>query len=167
MKVCPVCEGEFEPEHPNAKFCSEKCSRLNRSRQPYSKARNAGRSTAQMVAKAVVKEQGFACAICRWQLDDYGEGVEVHHIIPVAAGGTHEPTNLIALCPNHHKEADKGLLSPLSLQSYRQEAIKGNPLKLDWYWAKIAPAIKRLDELRQQRREEAPIRPIKKRRKSS
>jgi 5-methylcytosine-specific restriction protein A len=164
VKVCPICEAEFDPPHMKSKFCSEKCSRLNRSRQPYSKARNAGRSTAQMIAKAIVKEQGFACAVCQWRLDEYGDGVEVHHIIPSAEGGTHERTNLIALCPNHHKEADKGLLSALVLQKYREEAVKRNPLKLDWYWAKITPAVKRLDEMRQRLREEAAVRPIKKKR---
>jgi 5-methylcytosine-specific restriction protein A len=161
VKVCPVCECEFEPERMNEKFCSEKCSRLNRSRHPYSKARNAGRSTAQMIAKAIVKEQGFACAVCQWQLDEYGDGLEVHHITPVAEGGTHDPTNLIALCPNHHKEADKGLLSALVLQEHRTEAVKRNPLKLDWYWAKITPAINRLDETRQRLREETATRPRK------
>jgi len=51
----------------------------------------------------VKREYGFACAVCRTQL----EIVEGAHIMPVSVrGSTDEIWNGIALCPNHHKLFD-------------------------------------------------------------
>ena len=55
----------------------------------------------------------YLCAVCR----DLGiftyEGVEVHHIIKIKDDKDLllEDTNLICLCPEHHKQADSGKLS--------------------------------------------------------
>ncbi|MES2060224.1 MAG: helix-turn-helix domain-containing protein [Patescibacteria group bacterium] len=46
------------------------------------------------------------CAVC-----NFDEVTEVHHIIPVKLGGSNDIENLILLCPNHHKLADKGMLN--------------------------------------------------------
>lgn len=45
------------------------------------------------------------CEICDWKY-----GVDIHHITPVRHGGTNGFNNLVALCPNHHRLADKKLL---------------------------------------------------------
>lgn len=50
---------------------------------------------------------GSACFICGF--DRY---VEFCHIIPAAIGGTTHPSNIVALCPNHHKLMDRELLTP-------------------------------------------------------
>ena len=34
--------------------------------------------------------------------------VETHHIIPLAEGGYDIENNVVALCPNHHREAHYG-----------------------------------------------------------
>ncbi len=36
---------------------------------------------------------------------------DVHHVIPWADGGTHDPSNLVVLCSGHHKLLHRGLLS--------------------------------------------------------
>ena len=41
------------------------------------------------------------CEVCRRE-GRYTEAKEVHHIIPLAGGGTHEDTNLMALCKPCH-----------------------------------------------------------------
>jgi 5-methylcytosine-specific restriction endonuclease McrA len=33
------------------------------------------------------------------------KGLEIDHIVPIAAGGTHEPSNLRLLCPAHNLRA--------------------------------------------------------------
>jgi hypothetical protein len=63
----------------------------------------------------VLVEAGHRCAIptCR-----YIE-VDVHHIIPWETCLKHEYENLIALCPNCHRRADRGNIDRKSLRTYK------------------------------------------------
>jgi predicted HNH restriction endonuclease len=36
--------------------------------------------------------------------------LETHHVIPLAERGLDIPGNVVALCPNHHREAHHGVL---------------------------------------------------------
>lgn len=65
-----------------------------------------------------VKYFGAACMICGWDVI-----VDVHHIRPRRHAGTNDLDNLIVLCPNHHRMADKGLISPDELNSLSRAAI--------------------------------------------
>lgn len=52
---------------------------------------------------------------CEW----CGESVDapdVHHITPRNEGGPNEPENLIVLCPNCHRKADRGVISRSKLR---------------------------------------------------
>lgn len=56
------------------------------------------------------------CAVCGWApphalslVHAYGRNpsiIELHHILPVSAGGQNTEENIIVLCPNHHRIAD-------------------------------------------------------------
>lgn len=50
--------------------------------------------------KAVYKRDGYRCALC-----DNTRGLQIHHIIFRAHGGSNDPANLIALCWYCHAEA--------------------------------------------------------------
>ncbi|MFW6027973.1 MAG: HNH endonuclease [bacterium] len=67
------------------------------------------------VRRRVLVEAGHRCAIptCR-HIE-----VDVHHIIPWAQCQTHEYDNLIALCPNCHRRADRGEIDRKSLRLYK------------------------------------------------
>lgn len=67
------------------------------------------------IRRRVLVEAGHRCAIptCR-----YIE-VDVHHIIPWSRCNAHEYDNLIALCPNCHRRADKGEIDRKSLKLYK------------------------------------------------
>ena len=56
--------------------------------------------------KVVLYAYDARCAVCGMQLGI----VQASHIVPVSEGGTDEPCNGIALCPNHHEAMDNGLL---------------------------------------------------------
>ncbi|MDE1824356.1 MAG: HNH endonuclease [Candidatus Micrarchaeota archaeon] len=57
-------------------------------------------------SKYVLQAYGHKCAICKTQL----KLVEAAHIVPVKDNGTDEVVNGIALCANHHKAFDDGLI---------------------------------------------------------
>lgn len=65
--------------------------------------------------RRILVEAGHRCSIptCR-----YIE-VEVHHIVPWAKCNCHEYENLIALCPNCHRRADRGEIDRKSLFLYK------------------------------------------------
>ncbi|MCA1300567.1 HNH endonuclease [Stappia indica] len=67
------------------------------------------------VKRRVLVEAGHRCAIptCR-----YIE-VDIHHIVSWAQCQAHEYDNLIALCPNCHRRADKGEIDRKSLRIYK------------------------------------------------
>lgn len=53
---------------------------------------------------------------CEW-CGEHIDQPEVHHIIPRSEGGPNERSNLIVLCPNHHRKADAGAISRSKLKS--------------------------------------------------
>lgn len=76
-------------------------------------------------ADKAVSVQGSACVVCGWRIEKRRSyGLEVHHIKPVRDGGTNDPDNLVVLCPNHHAEADYGILTPEQLRAHRATAIQ-------------------------------------------
>jgi 5-methylcytosine-specific restriction endonuclease McrA len=67
------------------------------------------------IRRRVLVEAGHRCAIptCR-HID-----IDVHHIIPWSQCQLHEYENLIALCPNCHRRADRGEIDRKSLVLYK------------------------------------------------
>jgi HNH endonuclease len=65
--------------------------------------------------RRVLVEAGHRCAIptCR-HIE-----VDIHHIVPWAQCRAHEYDNLIALCPNCHRRADKGEIDRKALRLYK------------------------------------------------
>ncbi len=65
--------------------------------------------------RRVLIEAGHRCAIptCR-HIE-----VDIHHIIPWSESQAHEYDDLIALCPNCHRRADRGDIDRKSLRIYK------------------------------------------------
>jgi len=65
--------------------------------------------------RRVLVESGHRCAIptCR-HID-----IDIHHIIPWSSSPTHRYEDLIALCPNCHRRADRGEIDRRSLRLYK------------------------------------------------
>ena len=65
----------------------------------------------------------YLCAICKAQGDYRAKPVEVHHIRKLKdyPDGLLEDDNLICLCIEHHKAADKGDILPEELYKLVQE----------------------------------------------
>jgi hypothetical protein len=51
---------------------------------------------------------------CSWPPDNR-VSCEIHHIIAVKDGGDEAEGNKVCLCPNHHAEADKGIIEMTEL----------------------------------------------------
>ena len=80
---------------------------LNRDRAEARRLIDAARPLWRSNRKKALTLDNRACRICGFALC-----LEVHHIIPVAQGGSDKLGNLITLCPNHHAMADRNLIAP-------------------------------------------------------
>ena len=74
------------------------------------RARSAKRRAADVElarSREIVQRRAGGLCEARWcWLDDCGYwGTEVHHVLPRAQGGGHEPSNLLLLCSAHHRFA--------------------------------------------------------------
>jgi len=67
------------------------------------------------IRRRVLVEAGHRCAIptCR-HIE-----VDVHHIVPWSQCQAHDYDNLISLCPNCHRRADRGEIDRKSLRLYK------------------------------------------------
>ena len=75
------------------------------------------RKSVPVDAKALVlHEGGYRCAnpACRMVLT-----LDVHHLEQVSDGGTNEPANLLALCPNCHALHHRGTIPVVSLRAWK------------------------------------------------
>lgn len=64
--------------------------------------------------KKIVRLYGYRCAICK-----YDKFVVAHHIQRWSKTQNNEIENGICLCPNHHAEADYGIISEKELRFYQ------------------------------------------------
>ena len=67
--------------------------------------------------KQVNDRDHFICRVCFARGVIHADGLETHHIVPLAEDDSlaYEEDNLITLCVEHHKAADKGLIARAEL----------------------------------------------------
>lgn len=129
MKQCKICGAAIPDTRTsnNTKYCSPKCAREAEAQQNI-KAISRRAYNINKVSYLVYKAYDFKCAICKWQATkelisfngkvQHSHGNEIHHIEPIRENGKETADNLILLCPNHHKQADLGIISREELKKY-------------------------------------------------
>ena len=115
--TCHFCKKEFERkpyDMPNKRqFCSLSCFyTLNRGVNP----QQMKRSVKRRLFKIAFDKYGERCQLCGYSLS-----VDIHHIIPRAKGGSDDHENLAVLCPNHHREAEIGILHPEDIKRIKEQ----------------------------------------------
>lgn len=134
--VCPQCGESFTytvRKGAKRKYCSLDCQRKATQNRHNSRAKEriAEHNHKGYFSKEIISLYGAKCAICGWRATEqlittpkgiqYAFGNEIHHITPVNEGGKSNFSNLILLCPNHHKQADLGIIDRETLQGYLKE----------------------------------------------
>jgi hypothetical protein len=81
------------------------------------------KSIAIDVKQQVLHESGFQCAnpACRRPLT-----LDIHHLEKVADGGSNEPHNLIALCPNCHADHHRNIIPQESVRAWKMLLVSLN-----------------------------------------
>jgi 5-methylcytosine-specific restriction protein A len=97
-KTCVMCGERFQPRMERQVACSEYCGR-----RWNNKSRRGERGNSNYYRRLFILERGGVCERC-----GVLDGLEVHHIVPVAQGGPHVPSNVLVLCrPCHNGEHPK------------------------------------------------------------
>jgi 5-methylcytosine-specific restriction endonuclease McrA len=106
IKVCPICDKEFEVfASDNKVTCSNKCSRKRKSeilRGEKSPLWRGGTSAPyhkdwRQARRNALKRDGYRCVLCSTT-----EDIIVHHIVPYRYSKSHDLDNLITLCRTCH-----------------------------------------------------------------
>jgi len=126
MRNCIDCNTDISYKTSNNVKRCERCKRLKYANREKISKRG---YTIGMIKHKVITLYSGSCAICNWKATDelltirgntfYSFGCEIHHIEPVSNGGDESLSNLILLCPNHHKQADLGIISKEELRAYQ------------------------------------------------
>lgn len=128
IKYCAVCGVELPENRANhRKYCSKACLRKHEANKRIDYISNRAKRI-NKVAHSIYRAYDYKCALCGWQASEelisfkgkiqYAHGNDIHHIIQMCDGGTEDPDNVILLCPNHHRQADLGLISIEELQKH-------------------------------------------------
>lgn len=128
MKNCIDCKIDISYKTSNNVKRCERCSRSREAKISSTKISKRSYSIGTIKHK-VITLYSNSCAICNWKATDklltiknntyYSFGCEIHHIKPVSHGGDESLSNLILLCPNHHKQADLSIISKEELKTYQ------------------------------------------------
>jgi predicted restriction endonuclease len=132
MKSCEICDKAIPPDRTsnNVKYCGLKCARKAEASQQTKRIVKRAQNI-NKIAYMVYQAYGFKCAICGWQATEniivvngklqYARGNAIHHITPIRENGKETAENLILLCPNHHKQADMGVIRRDKLRHYTRD----------------------------------------------
>lgn len=133
-QTCPTCGKVFTYQRQGGakrKYCSTSCARRADTSNTYK--RISDNSHKGYLSGELIARYKGRCAICGWRATEElliisgkmqkAYGNEIHHIVSVKDGGRANEDNLILLCPNHHKQADLGIISIEELRSYLREGM--------------------------------------------
>lgn len=119
-ETCEWCDDEFHvrPFNTTARFCSRECKGKWRS-ENWVRERNGNWKGGQSAYRATrdlhspepwnrwrKTVRGDTCEMCGVSASEVDRALEVHHIIPLLAGGTSGEWNLMTLCPQCHKKVE-------------------------------------------------------------
>ena len=99
LHICKICNEEYNTTSKQSSFCSGSCKSKN-----YREKQKIRKYSIKTIYKLLKK---IPCQLCGWK----DTTRDIHHIIPVSKGGTNDISNLIVLCPNHHRMVHHDLIS--------------------------------------------------------
>lgn len=102
-RECAHCGDTFASIQPQARYCSRRCKIRSASQRNNAvrRARRTGAYRENVYRARIAKRDGWRCGICGKPINPalkypHLKSLSLDHIIPLARGGTHEPSNIQA-----------------------------------------------------------------------
>jgi 5-methylcytosine-specific restriction endonuclease McrA len=108
--LCKKCGKSFSTKCKQALYCSKECSYRKSTSYRYRNHLNA--KIKKIISTSI-------CFNCGWDKTT----CDVHHVIPRKKGGTDELHNLIIVCPNCHRLADRHLLNLTTIPTVANKTL--------------------------------------------
>jgi len=94
LKICPICNNNFESIYKDKIYCSSKCKRKKQKSNPLHNINSKKRRRLNLLSKLSTK-YGCICWYCGRELTDL---VHIDHIIPKCDGGSNLIDNRALSC---------------------------------------------------------------------
>lgn len=114
--ICQICGRSFIVKNRKKfyrphKYCSKDCYTKAQKTGQYKRSRN-------LESNMRRKKEDEKCLIC-----SFDRFIEICHLTPPNKGGTFEESNILFLCPNHHRLLDNGLLNKEEQQKIGRDKL--------------------------------------------
>lgn len=121
-KKCVYCGNSFtHPDYLNKrKYCSHSCS--NKARRGVSYTGNKLLHNQARLLIELSKKSG--CDHCMVEGCNYSKTLDVHRLTQGKFGGQYEFDNIYAICPNHHAEFHRGVVTLITTGPFRLQAVE-------------------------------------------
>ena len=106
--LCKQCNKSFARSHHRVMFCSRQCAQEGRDRTR-NKYEFPGKSAPERRLNELRWHYGTdVCMVkgCRYNLT-----FDIHRLVPGSEGGEYILGNMFAICPNHHAEVHRGIIT--------------------------------------------------------
>jgi len=126
-------EGSFKKWEDNDKWNppTPKIIYVKETEDGYVRIGKGSKSNGKIIVKPLTKYEAEKIILQRRTKCEYPpcretERLDVHHIVARSNGGTNNPSNLVVLCPTHHRSADRGNINATRLKMIVANKTKGN-----------------------------------------
>lgn len=118
--ACKTCGTRFKPEKKTSVYCSRGCANIGRTGLKYTKQKTQNASTLRL--EKLKKEFNFES--CMVEGCGYNRTFDVHRLVEGKKGGKYEIGNMFAICPNHHAEFHRGLITLEKINNCTLRAVE-------------------------------------------
>ena len=112
-KTCNHCGKTFNTTNVKKLYCCTLCKTKYSYRMRHAEGNSVNHKTLILLP----------CEVCGWKEATR----DLHHIIPISEGGSNDDTNLVTLCPNHHRCAHNNLVSQEQLKAIAMSRTMSSP----------------------------------------
>jgi hypothetical protein len=121
-KSCGVCSKIYHAWDKESKFCSRSCANKSRLGFPYNIREVKGHKSKQRLD--LLKDE-FNFTSCMVEGCEYNKTYDIHRFIAGKDGGQYVVGNMFAICPNHHAEVTRKLITLEKVNDFCLKIRKG------------------------------------------
>lgn len=126
--TCNQCKNSFSvPEWINRrsprKFCSHACS--NRFRRGIHYTGQSSKIRTRSSERLTVLKNTFNFGKCMVEGCGYSKVYDIHRLVHGKQGGSYEIGNMFAICPNHHAEVHRGVITLTKVNNHTLRIVEG------------------------------------------
>lgn len=121
-RKCEYCGGSFTtPDYVGKrKYCSHSCSNKARRGVSYT-----GNKLLHNKARLLIElSNRSGCDHCMVEGCNYSKTLDVHRLTQGKVGGRYEFDNIYAICPNHHAELHRGVITLMPIGEFLLRAVE-------------------------------------------